>query len=239
MWWGCDIIDSMKRYIWSAIIGGVLLIVGAFLLGRFVWPFQQGLSRLPAPEISEGQRGELGIDKNINEATIDSYLGREDAVYRDLRMLEDPANYEAISGDSKLSGYVDGFELVPYPYIVNVMGLPEAVGESYTGPTLFRQHSDGTYTANYTESMQILEDLFPKEKVLFLMCGGGGYSGMMRKMLIALGWDASKIYDVGGYWFYDGKNNVAVKRKLDDGTEVYDFWKVPVHEIDFEKLTEV
>lgn len=226
----------MKKYIWSGVIGGLILIVGAFLLGRFAFPADKSVS-LPAPELAEGQRGELGIDKNINEATIDKYLGRDDAVYRDLRMLEDPGNYEAIGGDSFLSGFVKGFSVVPFPYIVNVSGLPEVVGDTYTGKTLFHQHSDGTYTANYKESMDILEGLFPKDKVIFLMCGGGGYSGMMKNMLIALGWDGSKIYDVGGYWYYEGENMVEVKRIRDDGTVAYDFYKVPVHEIDFDSLT--
>ena len=227
----------MKKLFWGMFTGAVILIIGAFLLGRFAFP-NNGLAGLPEPELSEGQRGELGIDKNVNESTIDSYLGRSDAVYRDLRMLKDPGNYEAIGGDSYLSGYVDGFELVPYPYIVNVTGLPEEVGETYTGETLFTEEN-GTFVANYEESMQILEDLFPKDKVIFLMCGGGGYSGMMKNMLVALGWDASKIYDVGGYWFYEGENNVEVKRELGDGSEVYDFYKVPVHEINFDELTEV
>ena len=227
----------MKKLIWGGIIGGVILVVGAFLLGRYTFP-NDGLANLPLPELSDGQRGELGIDKNVNEATIDDYLGRSDAVYRDLRMLEDPGDYEAIGGDSYLSGFVDGFEVVPFPYIVNVIGLPEAVGDTYTGETLFRQHSDGSYTANYEESMDVLEALFPKDKVIFLMCGGGGYSGMMKNMLVALGWDGSKIYDVGGYWFYEGENNVEVKRVLDDGTVVYDFYKVPYHEIDFDDLIE-
>lgn len=226
----------MKKLMWGLGASAVILVIAAFLLGRYAFP--DVLPSLPAPELSEGQRGELGIDKNVNESTIDKYLGRSDAVYRDVRMLEDPGNYEAIGGDSYLSGFVRGFEVVPLPYIVNVSGLPEAVGETYTGPTLFRQHSDGSYTANYEESMTILEGLFPKDKVIFLMCGGGGYSGMLKNMLVALGWDASRIYDVGGYWFYEGENNVPVKRELDDGTVVYDFWKVPVHEIDFEELTE-
>ena len=227
----------MKRVIISFGIGAGILVIIAFLLGRFAFP-NTGLAGLPEPEVAEGQRGELGIDKNVNESTIDSYLGREDAVYRDLRMLKDPGNYEAIGGDSYLSGFVDGFELVPFPYMVNVKGLPPEVGETYTGPTLFHLHSDGSYTANYEESMQILENLFPKDKVIFLMCGGGGYSGMMKQMLVALGWDESKIYDVGGYWFYEGENNVPVKRELKDGSVVYDFYKVPVHEIDFAELTE-
>ena len=226
----------MKKYIWGGVIGGLILVIGAFLLGRFAFP--NTLVGLPAPELAEGQRGELGIDKNINEATIDAYLVRTDAVYRDLRMLEDPGNYEAIGGDSKLSGFVKGFEVVPFPYIVNVKGLPEEGGATYEGETLFRQHSDGSYTANYEESMDILEGLFPKDKVIFLMCGGGGYSGMMKNMLVALGWDESKIYDVGGYWFYEGENMVEVKRIRDDGAVVYDFYKVPMHEIKFEELTE-
>ena len=227
----------MKKYIWWSTIIAVLLIIGAFLLGRFAFP--NTLSGLPAPELSEGQRGELGIDKNVNESTIDQYLNRSDAVYRDMRMLQDPGNYEAVGGDSYLSGFVRGFEVVPLPYIVNVKGLPEAVGDTYTGKTLFHQHSDGSYTANYKESMAILEALFPKDKVIFLMCGGGGYAGMMKNMLVALGWDANKIYDVGGYWYYEGENNVDVKRVSDDGTVVYDFYKVPYHEINFEELTKV
>ena len=194
------------------------------------------LADLPLPEVSGGLRGEMGIDKNINESTIDRYLGRGDAVYRDMRMLVDEADYENIGGDSYLSGFVDGFEVVPYPLIVNVSGLPEAVGESYTGSTLFTEEN-GEYLANYKESMAILEYLFPKDKVIFLMCGGGGYAGMMKNMLVALGWDADKICNVGGYWYYDGENNVAVKRE-EDGEVVYDFWKVPYHEINFEYLHE-
>ncbi|MBR3236105.1 hypothetical protein IKF92_00260 [Candidatus Saccharibacteria bacterium] len=224
----------MKKLFWWMFVSALVLIIGAFLLGRFVFP--NTLKDLPAPELAEGERGQLGVDKNINEGTIDEYLNREDAVYRDLRMLKDPGNYEAIDGDSYLSGFVDGFEVVPFPYIVNVMGLPEEVGDTYKGKTLFK--TDGTnYTANYAESMDILEALFPKDKVIFLMCGGGGYSGMMKKMLVELGWDERKIYDVGGYWLYKGKNDVKVRRELSDGTSKYDFYKVPYHEIDFSELT--
>ena len=132
------------------------------------------LKELPKPEISGGARGELGIDKNINEATIDEYLNREDSVYRDMRMLEDPGNYEAIGGDRFLSGYIEGFEVIPLPYIIPVTGLPNEVGDTYTGTTLFYDNN-GTYIANYEESMDIIEKIFPKDKVIFLMCGGGGY----------------------------------------------------------------
>lgn len=188
---------------------------------------------LPKPEITGGERGTLGIDKNINELTIDNYLNREDSVYRDMRMLKDEANYEAIGGDSYLSGYVKGFEVVPYPYLIKVEGLPEAVGESYSGETLFFRDESGKIRPSYAESMDILEELFPKDKIIFLMCGGGGYAGMTKNLLVELGWDGNKIYNTGGYWYYEGENKVVVKK--DDGT--YDFEHVPYHNIDFSTLT--
>ncbi len=195
------------------------------------------LAELPKPEVTDGIRGTFGIDKNINESTIDQYLNREDSVYRDMRMLVDPGNYEAIGGDAYLSGFVKGFEVVPYPYLVNVSGLPDEVGDTYTGTTLFTEE-DGKYIANYEESMEILEYLFPKDKNIFLMCGGGGYAGMTKTLLVALGWDEDKIYNVGGYWYYEGSNNVTVKN-TSYGDVSYDFWKIPYHDIDFDSLHEV
>lgn len=226
----------MKRFVWGIVTGVALLVMGAFLLGRFAFP-NTGLATLPKPEKSEGQRGELGIDKNINESNIDDYLGRPDAVYRDMRMLKDPGDYEAIGGDSYLSGYVKGFEVVPLPYIVNVSGLPAEVGNTYTGKTLFTMKAN-EYKVNYEESLAVLEALFPKDKIIFLMCGGGGYAGMTKALLVALGWDENKIYNVGGYWYYEGKNNVEVKRTNSLGKTVYDFYKVPYHDINFSSLTE-
>lgn len=212
------------------IIGTVLIILFVVFLIVFL-----NSNSLPKPEITSGIRGEqFGIDKNINEKTIDKYLNRNDSVYRDMRMLKDPGNYEAIGGDSYLSGFVKGFEVVPYPYLVNVTGLPEEVGESYTGKTLYT-YKDNKYVANYEESLDILLYLFPKDKNIFLMCGGGGYAGMTKNMLVALGWDKDKIYNVGGYWYYKGENNVSVKNKNNS----YDFWKVLYHDIDFSTLHEV
>ena len=223
----------------SVIVSAVLCLVAGLGAGYLMfYKPPETLPALPMPELSEGQRGELGIDKNINESTIDQYLGREDSVYRDMRLLKDPGNYEAIGGDSYLSGFVKGFEVVPLPYLVNVTGLPEAVGETYTGKTLFTM-KDGKYTANYEESLAILEYLFPKDKNIFLMCGGGGYAGMTKALLVSQGWDEKKIYDVGAYWSYEGKNNIEVKRKTSDGKTVYDFWKIPYHDIDFDSLTKV
>jgi hypothetical protein len=193
------------------------------------------LAKLPLPEITGGERGALGIDKNVNEATIDKYLGRSDSVYRDMRMLKDDGNYESIGGDSYLSGIVKGFEVVPFPYIAPLSGLPESVGKGYTGKTLFRVEND-KYVANYEESLEILEYLFPKDKYIFLMCGGGGYAGMTKALLVSLGWDETKIYNTGGYWQYNGENTIQI---YNEERNSYDFWKLAYHDIDFNKLHEV
>ncbi len=215
------------------VIISVVLLMGGLVLGTFITKQLTSQADLPLPELSEGERGLLGIDKNINEATIDNYLGRTDSAYYDMRMLEDPAAYEEIDGDRYLSGYVGGFEVVPYPFLAPVESLPEEVGEGYTGKTLFSK-VDGKYVENYEESKQIIDDLFPKDKYIFLMCGGGGYAGMTKNLLKSLGWDENKIYVVGGYWYYEGNYNVNIKRN--DGS--YAFWQVPYHNIDFEKLHE-
>ena len=38
------------------------------------------------------------------------------------------------------------------------------------------------------------------------MCGGGGYAGMTKALLINLGWDEKKLYNIGGNWAYQGKH---------------------------------
>lgn len=241
---------SCKRKVIILIISLIILVGGAASYYFFVInsndqnsvkpKINNKLPKLPKPELAEGERGELGIDKNVNEKTIDKYLNRDDSVYRDMRMLEDPAAYEAIGGDSYLSGYIKGFEVVPLPYIIPVKNLPSEVGSTYGGSTLFFQMSDGSYVPMYEESMDIVEELFPKDKVIFLMCGGGGYAGMMKKFLVSQGWNEDYIYVVGGYWYYEGKNDVKVPVSFNKyGNPDYDFSDVNYHDIDFTELTEI
>ena len=192
------------------------------------------------PKASPNPNSTFGVDKNINIETIDKYLGRSDVVYYDMRMLWDPATYCDIGGDAYLSGYVKGFEVVPYPYLATVTGLPEAVGEGYKGECLFTITEEGEYVANYKESYLIIEDLFPKDKKIFLMCGGGGYAMMTKNLLIALGYDKDKIYNVGGFWEYTGKNKIKIDVTYGNGLDDYYAWhRLDYHVIDFDYLTPV
>ena len=149
-----------------------------------------GSNALPPPQEDAGSQ--FGVDININMDTIDDYLGREDVAYRDVRMLFDHADYGAIGGEADLSRTIQGFRVVPYPYLATLAALP--VSGAYQGDTLFtvEWNDDGTIASvreNYQESMLVLEDLFPRDKAIFLMCGGGGYAGMMKALLLELGWE--------------------------------------------------
>ena len=57
---------------------------------------------------------------------------------------------------------------------------------------------------------------------------------MTKNLLVSLGWNKNKIYNVGGYWNYSGKHNIKIKNG-----KKYDFWKVNYHDINFDELTEV
>lgn len=223
------------------------IVICSLLLGGVISYFafsncKDSMEALPKQEKSEGLRGVYDIDKNINEKTIDNYLGRSDVVYRDVRMLEDSATWENKGGERDLTGFVEGFEVIPYAFLTEFpqeyidQKKSENVTGLYKGKTLFRLDKDGKYVANYKESMDILETIFPKDKIIFLMCGAGGYANFTKKMLIALGWDASKIYNVGGYWNYNGKKGIST---LVEGKKKCDFSKVPYHNIDFTRLTEI
>lgn len=232
----------MKKYI--IIIVSLLIFIGGLLLGKNLSNSKFGEKELPAPELSEGLRGKYGIDKNINEKTIDNYLNREDTVYRDVRMLKDTASWENKGGERNLSGYIEGFEVIPAPYLANyteeyiAQKEKENVSGLYQGPTLFHYSADGTYTPNYEESMDILEAIFPKDKNIFIICGAGGYAGQVKNMLIKLGWDKDKVRDIGGYWYYEGKHSINVK-ETKNGKDHYNFAKVPYYNIDFNELTEI
>ena len=194
---------------------------------------------LPASEPDETNM--FGVDKNINMETLDQYLGRDDVAYRDVRMLFDPADYAAIGGNADLASTVEGFRIVPYPYLATLSALP--VAGAYDGDTLYTLtwNEDGsiaTATANYEESMLVLEDLFPKDKAIFLMCGGGGCAGMTKSLLIFLGWDPALLYNVGGNWSYQGDHGVELIQYSEDanGNDYFATWRADYAYIDFSRL---
>lgn len=216
-----------------------LLLCAALLAGCAGNQSEPKTEALPAPEADEATL--FAVDKNINMTTIDNYLGREDVVYRDVRMLFDPADYAAIGGEADLTRTIKGFKIVPFPYIATLQSLP--VANAYTGEHLFDVEwaENGTVskaTARYAESMMVLEELFPRDKAIFLMCGGGGYANMLKQLLLYFGWDESLLYNIGANWEYKGENALELIVYPEDanGNNIYATWRADYAYLDFDKL---
>lgn len=211
----------------------------ALLLSVGCAPKRTAQSPLPPPETDENSP--FGVDKHITMTTIDQYLGRDDVAYRDVRMLFDPADYGAIGGEADLTRTIAGFLIVPFPYVATLTALP--VDGAYAGACLYDVEWDASgevvsATPNYLESAMIVEELFPREQAVFLMCGGGGYAGMMKRLLIHLGYDPALLYNIGANWTYTGDNKLelVVYPEDADGDLVYATWRADYAYIDFTRL---
>ncbi|MDR1712652.1 MAG: hypothetical protein LBR39_00620 [Coriobacteriales bacterium] len=205
-------------------------------------PMSATQTNLPTlPGCQPNPQDQFGIDININMTTIDNWLDRPDVACFDMRMLFDPADYAAVGGDADLSRTIRGFRIVPYPYLASLQELP--VSGAYAGNKLFTLAWDEagriiSATPNYQESLQILEDTFPRDKAIFVMCGAGGYASMTKALLEYLGWDGNRIYNIGGNWSYDGPNALELIHYPDtpDGHPTYATWRANYALIDFTRL---
>ena len=218
----------------------VLLIALALCLCACGTPAEPAVKPLPTPSVNA--ESQFGVDANINIANIDEWLGRDDVVYRDVRMLFDPADYAAIGGEADLTHTIEGFKVVPFPYIATLQSLP--VEGAYAGDCLYsvEWNADGTVKSaapNYAESEMILRELFPKDKAIFLMCGGGGYANMMKQLLLFLGWNEELLYNVGANWEYNGNNKLELIVYPETAGErnIYATWRADYAYIDFTKLS--
>jgi len=227
----------------SMFLLGILLCLMFLLSACDTMAFSQAqntsdLTPLPPPERDGGP---FGVDVNINMSTIDDFLERPDVAYFDMRMLADPADYEAIGGVSRLTQTLPGFRIVPFPYLASLSSLP--VDNPYDGDTLFtvvwgEERGEILYISpNFRESERILRDIFPAAKAIFLMCGGAGYTSLARGLLIHMGWDENLIYHTGGNWHYEGDRGIDLVISEDNPNIAT--WNVNYTVIDFDKLTRI
>ena len=124
----------------------------------------------------------------INPENLLQYLGRTDVKYIDVRDYADYAKK-----------HLRNFECIPY--FALIFNADAATDESL--PQLYGGTVEDPIPV-YKESDEILEALFPKNKVIFLMCQGGGRVNNLMKLLNARGWDMTKIYNIGGMGQYTG-----------------------------------
>jgi rhodanese-related sulfurtransferase len=118
----------------------------------------------------------------INNTNLLEYLNRPDVFYIDTR---DHNDY--------MKKHLRNFEVIPFFGLIynkdahTDASLPQLYGGTPQEPVPV-----------YEESDELLKALFPKDKVLFIMCQSGGRVGMLMNILSARGWDMSKIYNIGG-----------------------------------------
>jgi hypothetical protein len=226
---------NRRSFLSTALAGAAASAIGLGLAGTSFASATEstGLEPLPAPEVDE--TSEKGADKNINMATIDQYLGRSDVAYRDVRHL-----YKTDEMGNKvvdLAACLPGFKIVPYIYIAP-MGA-----DSVSGTELFSLEWDAdgnivSATPRYKESEMIVEDLFPRDMPIFLMCTSGGRASLTKKLLTFLGWDTSLLYNIGGDQDYTGSNKVEliVYSEEHGGDDTYAIWRADYADINPDML---
>lgn len=115
---------------------------------------------------------------NANAKPVSDYLADENVRFFDLRDVSEGYGL----------GHIQGFETVSY--------FKTIVGNDNQ---LFSQNEDGTYTARYKESEDVIYDIFPQDATLFVMCQVGGRVQPFLKLLDQLDYDMSKVYNIGGW----------------------------------------
>lgn len=119
------------------------------------------------------------LPDEVTMANVDDYLARPDVQYVDLRNFDEKMK----------NGYIEGFEVIPF---FDYMEATEI---------LVRTDSNWEFAAEDLLSQSALEELFNKDKVIFLMCGSGTRAEFVLEALESLDYT---VYNVGGFADYDG-----------------------------------
>ena len=147
----------------------------------------------------------VGIDdSSVTTLNLDNYLFRKDTIYVDLR----PYSW------SLRDGYIAGFSF--YPFYDLFASRKDSDARLYTmsnvtldDGTTVQGGQVGSFIPNYVESEQFINDLFPKDKYIFAISQSGLECTYFLSLLIQLGYDASKLYNVGGFSNSTGFDNIA------------------------------
>ncbi len=135
---------------------------------------------------------------SITAANFAEYANVEGVVYIDARDYKDFA-----------TKHMRNFECIPFFGLI----YDEAADGSSEKPQLFKK-VDGKFEPVYEESIDILHDLVPEDKTVFLMCQSGGRIKTFMAILDAAGYDMSKIYNIGGMAQYGEYEGITVAEDI-------------------------
>ena len=118
-----------------------------------------------------------GSLENASAKKVSDYFTTENVRFFDLRDVSEGYGI----------GHIQKFESISY---FNVL-----IGNKNQ---LFKKEGE-TFIARYAESEEILNEMFPKDATLFVMCQVGGRVQPFLTLLDQYGYDMSKVYNVGGW----------------------------------------
>ena len=149
------------------------------------------ITELPVKEISTSTKMS---ESPITPKNIDDYLFREDCVYLDTRYA-----YQFYQ-----EGSIAGFLNLPfYEYIAD---FNKDAGALFTitkvtleDGTVILPGEPGSFVANYEESEELIKDIIPQDKNILVIATAGVESSYLLSLLIQLGYDPDKLYNVGSF----------------------------------------
>ena len=161
---------------------GLIALLGVLTLGTVT---ACGSAKLPAAweegETYQAKECSVSLNpgslENPDAKPVLDYLTRDDIRFIDLRDVKE--GYGA--------GHIQGFESISYFNVI--------VGD---GEQLF-QKTDTGFVARYEESEAMLNKMFPKDTILFVMCQVGGRVTPFLTLLDQYKYDMSKVYNIGGW----------------------------------------
>lgn len=135
------------------------------------------------------------IDSPLNPGNIDDYLFLDGVTYIDTRSFSQIVSEGSIAGFQNISFY----EMIAfYKPKENVLFTMDKLRDE-NGNVMVELGAPGSFTPNYEESGQILEELFPKDHSYVFIASAGVESAYMINLLIQYGWDPAKLYNCGSF----------------------------------------
>lgn len=145
----------------------------------------------------------------ITPKNLDDYLFREDCIYLDTRY---PYQFYQ-------EGAVAGFMNLPfYEYIADfksdVNALYTITKVTLEDGSVIYPGDPGSFVANFEESDELIQDLIPSDKNILVIATAGVESSYFLNLLIQLGYDPNKLYNVGSFTTGMG-NDIAYRYNKD------------------------
>lgn len=120
----------------------------------------------------------INSDDIITMEVLDSYLGRDDVQYVDLR------NFNS----RFMSGYIEDFENIPF--------------FDYLDYRTFDRNDSYEFSPDQILNTREIDRLFDKDKAIFLYADGCIRSGYVKDVLDYLGYE--RVFVLGGFYEYQG-----------------------------------